>query len=186
MRYSQISYVSKHILFAKLIYGCFVNYQYFKGQLGLQRNLIYQLALLAHYITIRMHEGNPSHYKFHSSLSMLFFVSFTINDQSAFPDVPTESMALMIGCCSAFYLASAFLTYKWLYFMVGNFVSTLLIIYFYVNQFGLSMYSLAPSLIISSVTCCSVAYFVELHDKKEFLDKKKIERLQNDLKKVLQ
>ena len=92
----------------------------------------------------------------------------------------------MIGCCSAFYLASAFLTYKWLYFMVGNVISTLLIIYYYVGEFSLSMYSLAPSLIICSITCCSVAYFVELHDKKEFLDKKKIERLQNDLKKVLQ
>ena len=117
---------------------------------------------------------------------MLLFCSFTINNQSAYPDVPTESMALMIGCCSAFYLASAFLTYKWLYFMVGNVISTLLIIYYYVGEFSLSMYSLAPSLIICSITCCSVAYFVELHDKKEFLDKKKIERLQNDLKKVLQ
>ena len=41
IRYPQISYVSKHILFAKLIYGLFVNLQYFKGTVGFQRNLIY-------------------------------------------------------------------------------------------------------------------------------------------------
>ena len=169
--------MSKHILFAKLIYGCFVNFQFFKGTIGFQRNIIYQLALLAHYITIKMQETNPYYFKFHASLSMLLFCSFTINDQTAFPDGPTESMALMIGCCSAFYLASAFLTYQWIYFMVGNVTSTILIIFYFVNEFGLSMYSLAPSLIISSITCCSVAYFVELHDKKQFLDKMKIKGL---------
>lgn len=106
---------------------------------------------------------------------MLLFCSFTINDHSAYPNLSSESMALMIGCSSAFYLASAFLTYKWLYFLIGNLVSTLLILFYFVEELGLSYYSLGPSLLISSFTCCLVAYFVELNDKKEFLDRKRIE-----------
>ena len=185
-RFAQISHVSRHVLFAKLIYGCFVCLQHFKGTLGLQRNLIYQLALLAHYVAIWMQEQRPAHYKYHSSLSIAFFCMFMINGKSAYPDVATESMALMIGCQSAFYLAAAFLTYKWLYFAFGNAILTLLIILYYVQEFGLRLYSLAPSMIISSITCCAVAYFVELHDKKKFLDRIKIEGLQNDLNMIVQ
>ena len=109
-----------------------------------------------------------------------------INDASAYPEVASESMALMIGFCSALYLAAAFLTYRWLFFLFGNVFSTILVIIYFVREFNLSMFSLAPSLVISSVTCCSVAYFVECQDKLQFLDKKRIEGMQQDLKKVVQ
>lgn len=185
-RFPQINEISSVIAYAKTIYGFFVMWQYVQGKIGGKRPLVYQTSNIIHYLSIHFFKMYPQYQKYHSSFTVFMFCSFVSNEASVYGDKTTESMALMVGYNSAVYLASAFLTYQWYYFTVGNVISTMIVIYYYCVNFNLSLNKLAPSLIISCIASSIVSYYVELWDKKEFLEMKKTEQLQNDLKKVLQ
>ena len=145
----------------------------------------YAMALLAHYLLIGMLENNPTHYKYHSSLTVVMFCTLTLNDASLYADLLTDSAAITIGYTSASYLASFFLAYQWIYFAMGHLMTTCIAVYYYVNCFGMMLHTLVPSFLMSSFACISIAYYTELLDKKEFLEKERIKTMKRDLNKVL-
>lgn len=119
-------------------------------------------------------------------MAVFTFCTFVTNEPSLYNNSGTESMALMIGYQSLLYLAAAFLPYQWIYFLIGNTISNALVLQYYVVNFGVILEKIIPSIVISLAASVVVSYYVEYQDKKEFLEMKQAECLQNDMKKVLQ
>jgi len=113
---------------------------------------------------------------FHSVVSVFLFTTLTVIDKS-FYKLYSEIMAILIGYISANFLASAFLTYGWFYFAIGNMMTATFVCHQCHYNFKLEFFKLGPSLLMMTITCCIIAYFSEYKDKMEFLEMKQTEIL---------
>lgn len=129
--------MSRLIAYAKATYGMFIILQYIKGCVGWKRPFVYQFFTFIHYLMILFCEQYPQYQRYHASFCVFTYCSFVSNESSLYMDQYTESTALIIGYIASSNLSSAFLIHEWLYFSIGNIISTLLIVYYYVANFGL-------------------------------------------------
>ena len=59
-RFRQVNYVSRIIVYAKLTYGLFIIWQYFKGRVGWKRPFSFQLFVLVHLAMVNICERFPT------------------------------------------------------------------------------------------------------------------------------
>ena len=120
--------VSVAIAHSKVVYGMFILWQFLQGSISFKRPLVYHFSTAIHYGMVKIFEMYPQLQKFHASMAVFTFCTFVTNEPSLYNNSGTESMALMIGYQSLLYLAAAFLPYQWIYFLIGNTISNILVL----------------------------------------------------------
>lgn len=117
-------------------------------------------------------------------LSIVSFSSFVMNEKELYMEA-VDPCLLMIGYISISFLSSCFLSINWETSSFFHIFSSILILKYFEAEFNYRKSKLGPTLLLLVVSCTLVAFTVEFKDKKEFIEKKKSERLQKDLKKIL-
>ena len=117
---------------------------------------------------------------------MSTFITFILHEPEVFP-LCAEHLALMIGFIGLSFMASTFLSASWIHTTLAQAMCSAIVLHFYGNG-GLkhNPARIAPALAVACIGCGFNSYFVELNEKKEFLENLHNSNLQRDLKKVLQ
>ena len=74
---------------------------------------------------------------------------------------------------------------NWICTVIGQFVATVIATNFFVNGFGYQFDKIIFGMGLTVISCGMNSFFLELKDKKEFLDIIKTDLMQSDLQKVL-
>ena len=90
----------------------------------------------------------------------------------------SEHISLIIGYISVAYLASTFVSSKWIISSIGQSISSVIVTYYYSNHFDCELVIILPAMTLVVLTCFCYSYNIELKEKQQFLDQKLSEALQ--------
>ena len=141
------------------------------------RPTIYISFTLVHYFFIRFCEKLPHLQKFHSTVITLSYTSFVFNSPEIYSRT-SEQISLMIGYVSVAYLASTFVSSKWIISSIGQSISSVIVTYYYSTHFDCELVIILPAMTLVVLTCFCYSYTIELKEKQQFLDQKLSEALQ--------
>ena len=106
----------------------------------------------------------PTVQKFHSTVITLSFASFVLHGPEIYSR-RSEHISLMIGYISVAYLASTFVSSKWIIGSIGHTFSSFIVTYYYCSHFDYDIIIILPAMMLVIVSCCCNSYHVELKEK---------------------
>lgn len=129
---------------------------------------------------INLTEWKPQYQSLLGPVSVLSFVSFAMNDPKLFLK-QSDHLALLTGFVSISYLTSQFLSINWILTVIGQLLATVITTMYFVNGFGYQLDKIIFGMGLTVISCGMNSFFLELKDKKEFLDIIKTDLMQSDL-----
>lgn len=102
-------------------------------------------------------------------VSVISFSSFVINDSNLYLK-KSDHLSLLTGFVSISYLTSQFLSINWIYTVIGQTIATVIVTMYFVNGFGYQLDKIIFGMGLTVISCAMNSFFLELKDKKEFLD----------------
>ena len=150
----------------------------------IQRPAQYFLSSLLNYVMIPITEWKPALQPILAPLSGISFASFAINEPSLYLK-KSDHLSLITGFVSISYLTSQFLSVNWIVTFIGQTIGTVIATYYFVDGFGYKLEKIVFGMALTVISCCLNSFFLEMKDKKEFLDVIKTDLMQSDLQKIL-
>jgi hypothetical protein len=111
---------------------------------------------------------------------VISFVSFSFLDPKLYPH-QSEHLALITGFVSISYLTTQFLSINWIFTVLGQLLATGAAIDFFVKGLGYRFDKIGFGMCLTVLASGMNCYFLELKDKKEFLDMINTDLMQSDL-----
>ena len=169
-RYPEINKMSLMIAYSRIVYGFIIMLQslYVNG-ICILRPTIYMAFTLVHIFFIRFCQKVPTLQKFHSTVISLSYASFVLNSTEIYSR-RSEHISLIIGYISLVYLASTFVSSKWIISSIGQMLSTIIVTHYYSYHFDYEPVIILPAMTLIVLTSICYSYTIELKEKQQFLD----------------
>ena len=166
-QHSEINKHSKWIVYARVVYALFILFQVVVEGADIRRPLQYLSFTIFHYVFMLLCVDYPACQKYHAPVVSLTFASFVLINPSLFGQ--TQHLSLIIGFISISYLASIFVSSSWLWTILGNFLSTLIVGRYFTKYLGYNTRQIIPAFALHVLSCTCVSYYVELRQKQNYL-----------------